>query len=696
MPTSGAVSLDDAAKILKMDAADLAQTAADKPYSAVSKAVKLYEKTGLNIRKTDPLTGDGVLPKPFEDALNTVQNVDLLTSEAKLKLSGKVKVVEATDDFLKNNPASVDEPLARVAADPNYQEVVRLKTAQGGQPAADAFEQQFRKGFEKDLKTTMSVHQVQTEGLKPADALKTSQPEVEAAYKQKAADYFKDMTDPAQRERLNVLVDEIHGKFNPETLTRKDIESILTNVAPADRELAVALMHESAGTSSDVLLKARFQSLKNDISSQVGSSAPDNVYTLAPNSSANLLGYLYRKSNSISMEMRNIDNLVTSVQNGHPPHQVVLFDDIASTPISKATADALKKVPNVYVVDVGAFEKAINVIDVSKGPQAVGEKLNQLIADAHKVQAANPGMLATGVARETLQSSVDEAARAIGPNVKVIRPSGSLQVPNAVSGGDLARMTDVDALHAQFNVPKASRDQIAGFLSGYVGEERELAARMLAEGAVHNSFPAMVGKAVDLHSKLTDMLAKSGVKMSDLLVVSDKDPGGSTHLVSYLFGKVNGLSSENFVSTQRLNTMISGGQVKDKAIAYFDDTIYSGSQTTGMLNSNVSSLMPFKKVVIASLGAYDKGVTSIKGTHLASLGKVEVASSSAHQPFYSEAHPFYSQLGMSQRNLVKNIGGSEGFGNVQGSLIWSYMYPDNNLSFFGSKFSGSVLRLPGP
>ena len=605
-------------------------------------------------------------------------------------------LVSRTKKVLKANPAAVEEPMARVRADANYQEVVKLKTAQGGPEAAEAFETQFRKGFEKDLKTTMSVHQVKTEGLKPEGALATAQPEMEAAYKQKAADYFKDMTDPAQRERLNFLVDEIHGKFNPETLKKADIEAILQDVPAADRELAVALMHESAGTASDVGLKARFQALKSDISAQVGSSAPNDVYTLAPNSSANLLGYLYRKSNSVSMQMHNIDNLATSVQSGHPPHSVVLFDDLSSTPISQANLDVLKKIPNVYVVDVGAFEKAINVIDVSKGPQAVAEKLNTLLSEARQVQAANPGMLATGVARQTLVGSVDEAAKAIGANVKIIRPSTSLQVPNAVSAGDLAKMSDVDAIHTQYNIPKASTDQIASFLSGYVGEEREMAARMLADGAVHNSFPTMVQKAVDLHSKLTDMLGKSGVNMRDLLVVSDKDPGGSTHLVSYLFGKVNGLSSENFVSTQRLNKLISAGQVKDKAIAYFDDTIYSGSQTTGMLDGNVSSLMPFKKVVIASLGAYDKGIKSIQGTHLASLGKVDVASSTLHQPFYSEAHPFYSQLGSSQRNMVKNIGGSEGFGSVQGSLIWSYMYPDNNLAFFGSKFSGSVLRLPGP
>jgi hypothetical protein len=701
VPSSGTVGLADAAKILDTDANKLAQLAVDKPYEAVSQAINLYEKTGLNIKKVDPLTGESVLPKGFDDALTTVQNVDLLTTDASLKLSGKVKVVQATDEFLGANPSAVKDPLARVAADPNYQEVVKLKTAEGGQTAADAFEQKFSQGFEKDLKTSMAVSQVKTRGLEPAEALKSSSPEIEAAYKQKAADYFKDMTDPAKRQQLNELVDDIYGKFNPESLSKGNLETILEGVPAADRELAVALLHESAGTSSDSILKARFQALKSDIADQVGSSSPDNVYTLSADSSANLLGYLYRKSNSMSMSMNNIDNLVEQVQKGNIPNKVVLFDDLSSTTLAPATLEALKKVPKVYVVDVGSFERAINVVDIAKGPQAVAEKLSALLTEAKAIKAKHSGGLFIGsidsnVAKMTMRESFDAAAEAIGPNVHVIRPSQNLTIPNATAAGDLAKMSDIDALHTQYNVPKASKEQIASFLSGYVGEERELAARMLAEGAVHNSFPVMVRKAVDLHTKLSTALRESGLGMSDLLVVSDKDPGGSTHLVSYLFGKANGMSSDNFVSSQRLNKMIASGQAKGKAVAYFDDTIYSGSQMAGNLEGNVSSLMPFKKVFVASLGAYEQGVNKIKGTHLGSLGKVEVATSSTHQPFYSQSHPFYSRLGSGQQYTVKNIGGSEGFGNVQGSLIWSYMYPDNNLTFFGSKFSGSVLRLPGP
>ncbi len=81
---------------------------------------------------------------------------------------------------------------------------------------------------------------------------------------------------------------------------------------------------------------------------------------------------------------------------------------------------------------------------------------------------------------------------------------------------------------------------------------------------------------------------------------------------------------------------------------------------------------------------------------MSQIGKVDVAVADLHYPFYSNEHLLFSSLGRNAQNKVKSIGGSEGFGAIQGSLIWPYMYPDNNLSFFGSKFSGGVLHLPGP
>ncbi len=192
------------------------------------------------------------------------------------------------------------------------------------------------------------------------------------------------------------------------------------------------------------------------------------------------------------------------------------------------------------------------------------------------------------------------------------------------------------------------------------------------------------------------MLQSKGSSISDLVMVSDKDPGGSTHLVTYLFGNANGLSPTNFVSSNQLDQMLISGAARNKVLAYFDDTIYSGSQTAGMLESNIASLSPFKRVVVAGLGSYEKGVARIRATHLGKIGKVDVASANDHFPFYSDQHPFYSKLAAPQKNAVKSIGGSDGFGTIQGSVIWPYMYPDNNIDFFGSKFSGGVLHLPGP
>lgn len=695
VPTSGAASIDDVAKMTGQKPTDFAKKAVENPYGAVDDAVQLYEKHGVNVKKYDSATGASTLPPEFDNALTTVQKVDALTADAKTGLREKVKIVKAADEFVNANAQEVEASMTRIKADKNYQEVVRLKTEQGGAQAADQFEQSFRTGFEKDLKTGMSVERVHNPGLDDAAAFGSQKPKTESAYIQKAADFFKDMTDPTQRARLNTLVDDIFNKFNPEGISKKQLADIFDQVPQGDRELAYALLAESAGSSSDVILKARLQALRQHIQSTVGSV--DDVYTLSPSSSGNMLGYLYRKSNSMSMSMSTIDNLFDQLKKGHsPPQSIMIFDDLASTPLSQEQKALLAKVPNVYVVDLGAFEKGINVLDVARGPQAVAKKLDVLLAEAREVAAQNNGLISTGVAREVLGGSVDQVAASIGPNVKVVRLAKSPNVPNLPSPEELSKMAPTDAVHAVWNVPKASKEEIATFLSKYAGEEREIAAKMLAEGAVHNSFGAMMGKAVQVYDQLAGALQKSGMNMDDLLLVSDKDPGGSTHLITYLFGQANGMSANNFISARRLDQLITSGGAKGKAIAYFDDTVYSGSQAASMLDSNVSSLMPFKKVVIGSLGAYEKGISKLRGTHLASLGKVEVATASVHQPFYSSKHPFYSSLSPQAQSAVKNIGGSAGFGDVQGSLIWSYMYPDNNLDFFGSGFSGKVLHLPGP
>ncbi|MBC7999827.1 MAG: hypothetical protein IAF58_17870 [Leptolyngbya sp.] len=696
IPASGVISLDEAAKILKTEPAAFLTKAGANPYAAVDDAIELYNKYGLNIGKTGGVGGATNLPEQFAKALNTVQHVDVLTSEVGMELTQKVKIVRSADQYLQANPDSVSNPFQRVTQENSYREAVRITEQEKGSQAARAFEQKFQSGFENELKTTMSVERIRNSNLTVEQSLATAQPKAEAAYKQKAADFFKDITDPAQRTRLNSLVDDIYTKFNPESFSRQQLESIIERVPAGDRDLTVALLNESAGVSSDSVLKARMQSVRTEIQAALGTSSPSDVYTLAPNSSGNLLGYMYRKANSTSMSMHNLDHLAARVKNGDIPDKIVLFDDISSTSLSALDKALLKKIPNVYVVDVGAFEKSINVIDVSKGVASMEAKLDQLLAHARAVRAKEPNLLPTGVAQKVLAGAVDESATAIGANVHVLRPSLNIRIPNAHTAAELNSMSNVDAIYSQFHTAKASKAEIAAFLEGYAGEERELAAKMLAEGAVNQSFPAMVKKAVALHTQLQSTLEKSGLRMADLVLVSDQDPGGSTHLVSYLFGKVNNLAPENSISSRALDKLIQSGLAKNKAVAYFDDTIYSGSQTTSMLNSNVSSLQPFKRVVVASLGAYQKGLNNIKGTHLAQIGKVDVAAADMHHPFYSNEHPFFSSLPSSSQNKVKSIGGSEGFGSIQGSLIWPYMYPDNNLTFFGSQFSGGVLHLAGP
>jgi hypothetical protein len=695
VPPSGVVSLEEGAQILGTDPAALLAKAHTDPYGAVADAVTLYEKTGVNIQKHNPVTGQLAVPETFADALSTVQKVDLMTPGAAARLPEKVRIVQSTQQFIATNTDRVQQSLERLQQDANFREVVKLKGEQGGAEAAEAFEQKFRSGFEKDLKVGMAVESITSPSLPEAQAFAKTQAETEIAYLQKAADFFKDMTDPAQRQRLNQLVDEIFAKFTPASVSKNDLWKILDQFDQSQRPLAEAILEKSAATSSDVGLNASLKALRAEFERVTGSSMPGEVYTLTADSAGNGLGYLFRKSNGMSMPIHNIDALLDNIQSGYTPHSIVLFDDPAlMRSLTQEQRQLLAKVPKIYIADIGSFDRSVNILDVALGPKAVSDRLRGLVAQADQIAKAQPHLIPKGVANELFEETFDREARALGPNVQVIRPPAATGIANRPSAMELAAMNPAESIFRQLVVPKASKEEIAGFLANYAGHERELAAQMLASGAVHNTFETMMRKTLAVQQKIESALASKGIKPEDLLIVTDKDPGGSTHLISYLYRRTSGLSAENFISSKQLSQLISSGQVHNKAIAYFDDTIYSGSQMTSTLDNNLSNFMPFKQVVVGTLGAYQKGITALESTHLAQIGNLTVASATTHQPFYSTTHPFFSTLDATAQQTVKQLGGSAGFGNVQGSLIWSYMYPDNNLEFFGHNFAGVVLGLP--
>lgn len=694
VPPSGVSSIDDAARLMGQDPADFAAKAANDPYGAVADAAKLYDDLGVNIRKHDPLTGEVIIPQQFDDALGLVHKVDGATPE--IGLGQKIPVVREADQFVSAQTAAVTDSLEKIRGDANYQEVIRLTTEQRGAQAAQALEEGFQRGLTQEIKAGTAIERLQNPGAGLDDAFKKAQTEAEAQFLQKAADFFKDMTDPVQRARLNTLVDEIYEKFTPRPITRPQLDEIIAAVPPEQQELAMAILQRSTANSTDVGINLQMRAVRAELERLTGSASPSNVYTLAPDSSGNLLGYLYRKSNSVSMSIQNIDALAEQIAQGSVPSQIVLFDDLTRVALTAEQKAVLQKVPKVIVVDLGAFEKGINVVDFATGSDAVAAKLTSLADEAATASGKHTGLVPTGAAKAVLDDAVDTAAQQIGKNVVVVRPQGTWHSSTMPTPDQLSAMSPVDALYSQIVVPKASKEEIANFLSGYAGTERELAARMLNEGAVHNSFPVIIAKARQVRQQIEQILDQSGAGMSDLLLVVDKDPGGSSHLVSYMFGRANGLPSENFISSTRLNQLISSGQARGKVVAYMDDTIYSGSQTSGMLESNINQFANFRRVIVGSLGAYDRGLSSIAGTHLAKVGKATVATVDRYVPFYSSSHPFYGSLETPLRTKVHNIGGSAGFGDIQGAQIWSYMYPDNNLTFFGKQFAGGILRLPGP
>src|SRR5262249_52909270 len=161
--------------------------------------------------------------------------------------------------------------------------------------------------------------------------------------------------------------------------------------------------------------------------------------------------------------------LVSQVEKGQIPQSVYLFDDLSAASLTEPQIAALRKIPNVYVSDLGAFERGINIIDVAKGPEAVSSKLAKLVEQAKQVSTAEQGLIPTGAAKRVLEGEVDRVANQIGKNVKVIRPPTSIQIQNMPGASELADMEPVESIYRRIVIPKASKPEIAQFLSNYAG-----------------------------------------------------------------------------------------------------------------------------------------------------------------------------------------------------------------------------------
>ncbi len=513
--------------------------------------------------------------------------------------------------------------------------------------------------------------------------------------------HFIDEATDAIRKRRVEQVEQMFQKYNPETVSVKDLEAIINHFSPSDRTIIETLIERSAFNASEGGIFAQMRALHNILAMDHTAQ----IFTLSADSAGNGLGYLFRKVNKISqLQIKNIDQLTSG--NVPLPSKIYLFDDLSSSAITPEVRKLLKNIPEVVVVDLNAFEKGVNFIDFAMGKEAVIHKLTKLLQEVKTHPSNQKGLLPKSIIDSILRGNVDSVAASIGSNVKVKRVPKEIILPGIPSKQSLDVMEPLEYLHTILSSPKVGRDAFATHLAKIPVEDREIAARMIYEGATYYSFHRMVKEMQLLGQEVQQVVAKKGSTWSDVKVVTDFDPGGSTHFMTYLFGKANPyipagvlaskLEGSSFFKPSTFNEKLFKPK-KPKIVVAMDDSIYSGSQMAGHIGyGEALSAAHADHVVVATLGSFEKGLNAMKDTNTHKQKRLSIIAPTLHQKFFSSNHPFFGSLNSKDKAIAQKLGGYNGFDSTEGSIIWAYMYPDNNIGFFGDDFSGKVLGLSGP
>ncbi len=505
--------------------------------------------------------------------------------------------------------------------------------------------------------------------------------------------HFQDEATDAARNLRVQQVEQMFRKFDSETITVENLEAIIRSFPREEQELVTALLARCAHNSSDAGIFAQMKALRDVISPN--GEPPPPIFTLSANSAGNGLGYIFRKANRLgNIEIRNIDELVRLHESGAAlPQRIVIFDDVSKSALSQQQRLALSQIDNVTVADLNAFERGVNFIDFAKGNEAIVAKLRALLNDLPVEQRTASSLEA---ADYLLRGAIQRSELAASRNVTIVRPPENLHVPGMPDQTALAAMTHVNYLHTLLSSPRWSRDQFAEFLARYPIEARDMISQMVVDGSTYYSLANIVRRLSQLNRELRASLDNIGSDWSHVNLVTDLDSGGSAHLMTYLFSQVSDAPVNTFVSQNLLRQRMASVAPNQRTInGIIDDTIYSGTQQRNLLGTDVFSNADY--VLIGSLGHFRTGMDAVLGARQNGL---IVNSITEHHNFYSEQNPFWASLtSRAQQRIARDLadpGGYGGFGQVQGSLIWSYMFPDNNVSLFQSNFSGNTLGLASP
>lgn len=406
---------------------------------------------------------------------------------------------------------------------------------------------------------------------------------------------------------------------------------------------------------------------------------------------------------------------------------VMFFDNIANaTPEQR---QVLASVKNLLVADMDGFTRGPNIYDLSIAQMtgnngAVKDKLGQMLQEINRLKAAE-GLSDSQAASRILREQYAKTVREQFGNAHVVNS-------NEITGGRVARdLTaetarlhgandyQTDALYRHLFEPQATPEQIENFLGKMNAEQQRLAARLLREGTEVNTYADMMRQASQLHKKILETVPGGDPK--NMLIITGLETGvGSSYMINNLYGKVNGLGPENFVSMNDLRALARlkpGASVpenlkpiyealKTKRLVYIDDYAMSGHQIPKLLNRQQEEVFSnlqrrfsengkplFDGITVGTLGRHDIPGGKNPWTNQADypnlfpadgrthLNVTVVDSPSTYLPLNHPSNRFYNSLTPREQDILTTMMSSSmyRYSDVRSALILPYGGPNNNI-----------------
>ncbi|HEY9681113.1 MAG TPA: FHA domain-containing protein [Oculatellaceae cyanobacterium] len=495
----------------------------------------------------------------------------------------------------------------------------------------------------------------------------------------------KDVFDPARIQRVSA---EISERFRDKPMTSEQFADMFRKMDPQDRKIALELMEHSAGNMNSRALDGQLK----DLAQKMDATGSVTIYTTSADTSGNPLAYLFRKNNpNLQVDIKILDEHTLQELADHPEsRQALVFDDLShATPEQKAF---LAKQKNLTVADLGGFDKGMNLWDFGAtkyaGPELMERKLASLTEEVKTLMGREPQLTLGEAMERVTNNDTKQAIKEINPNAKVIRPEFENDRLLRAEAAD-TQAEVVQDLYREFTEPMITQKQIAEFLGGIDARQQAAAALVLRDGTTVSHYSTMMEQMRNVQKKI---LAETGAKPEDLIVVHSFDKNGSAYLVNSLYGKVNGLEPSQFMSLDEV-TSAAKGSLKGKVLVYLDDITYSGKQAADNIRENANAFKQTgARVAVGTLGQFEvpadkdywtmwQRSNDISYQQLKRLNPTRVTDS-VYKPFYSPENPSgLIQLFAEDPTLLSETAGTSDWSKspVDSAVVLPYGGPNNNV-----------------